>query len=408
VPLLPRYISRQHRVETQQSVWQRDGGRCHVCGKKTKSWQVHHDPPVVYGGGCAPIGNLQTLCRECHRKETSELATRRAKQRAFMPTNDRREADDHQRETTKRNAKRNGETKMATFDDLEKSGGNFVDCPEGRFAATLVDVVDEGWRETFHQGQSTGFAPHIKFVWETGPFEFDESTDPPELAEMNGKTFLVFDRRMRMSTHENATLRKTLEAWLTAKGLAEFRGKEMREVMESLIGRPACIQVIHAPNPKNDKRPYVNVATVLPYRGERRDGPLLEKTEYTRRHLRDDWATKRPAVSSYTERDEALDQLDHPGPEYPTAAPQQAIAPPGQPLPPTNRTPEPIAPADYKPKGQSNDLPGTQQKKAAQRLARGEDLPPMTAANPAAEAAKGAAAMPGDEDDDGNTPFEDE
>ena len=44
-------------------------------------WEMDHIVPVVEGGGSCGIENLRTLCFACHRRETRELARRRAERR---------------------------------------------------------------------------------------------------------------------------------------------------------------------------------------------------------------------------------------------------------------------------------------------------------------------------------------
>lgn len=44
-------------------------------------WDADHVVPVVEGGGEAGLDNIQTLCLFCHRKKTSELNSRRARER---------------------------------------------------------------------------------------------------------------------------------------------------------------------------------------------------------------------------------------------------------------------------------------------------------------------------------------
>jgi 5-methylcytosine-specific restriction protein A len=41
-------------------------------------WEMDHIVPVVEGGGSCGLENLRTLCWTCHRRETRELAARRA------------------------------------------------------------------------------------------------------------------------------------------------------------------------------------------------------------------------------------------------------------------------------------------------------------------------------------------
>lgn len=45
-------------------------------------WEVDHVVAVVEGGGGCDLSNLQTLCFDCHKKKTAELARKRAEARA--------------------------------------------------------------------------------------------------------------------------------------------------------------------------------------------------------------------------------------------------------------------------------------------------------------------------------------
>ena len=44
-------------------------------------WQADHIIPVVEGGGCCGLDNLQTLCIRCHKQDTKALAGRLAAKR---------------------------------------------------------------------------------------------------------------------------------------------------------------------------------------------------------------------------------------------------------------------------------------------------------------------------------------
>ena len=85
-------------------VWERDKGVCAKCGvdavagkfhtngspRRNKPrntgdlWQVDHIKPVIEGGGECGLDNLRTLCTDCHKQETKELAARRARERKAM------------------------------------------------------------------------------------------------------------------------------------------------------------------------------------------------------------------------------------------------------------------------------------------------------------------------------------
>ena len=45
------------------------------------AWQMDHATPVIEGGGMCGLEGLRTLCVPCHKRETKELAGRRAQQR---------------------------------------------------------------------------------------------------------------------------------------------------------------------------------------------------------------------------------------------------------------------------------------------------------------------------------------
>ena len=68
----------------QGPVRDRDKGVCGICNKSTRSdgkYEIDHIIPVIEGGGCCGLDNLRTTCIPCHRKETKELAGRRAAQK---------------------------------------------------------------------------------------------------------------------------------------------------------------------------------------------------------------------------------------------------------------------------------------------------------------------------------------
>lgn len=55
----------------KQAVWQRDGGRCAICGATT-DLHFDHVIPVSKGGGNSPK-NLQILCGECNRAKAARI-----------------------------------------------------------------------------------------------------------------------------------------------------------------------------------------------------------------------------------------------------------------------------------------------------------------------------------------------
>lgn len=86
---------------TRQAVWRRDKGKCNVCGvqcdrKGANGWDLDHIKPLIEAQGDLSfwqLGNLQTLCKPCHKSKTSNEATKRAAERRLVkPTSD----DPHQ------------------------------------------------------------------------------------------------------------------------------------------------------------------------------------------------------------------------------------------------------------------------------------------------------------------------
>lgn len=50
-----------------------------IGGIAGQPWHCDHILPVVEGGGCCGLENLQTLCIACHKKDTAAIAKRRAR-----------------------------------------------------------------------------------------------------------------------------------------------------------------------------------------------------------------------------------------------------------------------------------------------------------------------------------------
>jgi 5-methylcytosine-specific restriction protein A len=49
--------------------------------RRKRYWEVDHITPVIEGGGSCGLENLRTLCWECHKRATRELAIRRGRVR---------------------------------------------------------------------------------------------------------------------------------------------------------------------------------------------------------------------------------------------------------------------------------------------------------------------------------------
>lgn len=57
----------------RKAVWERDRGKCAVCGKFDRDWQAGHILSVCEGGGACGLDNFQTLCLPCHQVKTARL-----------------------------------------------------------------------------------------------------------------------------------------------------------------------------------------------------------------------------------------------------------------------------------------------------------------------------------------------
>ena len=62
-----RYIS----SEVKQQVWQRDKGKCVLCGSK-RHLEFDHELPVSKGGSNT-VNNIRILCRDCNRKKSGKI-----------------------------------------------------------------------------------------------------------------------------------------------------------------------------------------------------------------------------------------------------------------------------------------------------------------------------------------------
>ncbi|RAX32402.1 UNVERIFIED_CONTAM: HNH endonuclease [Escherichia coli] len=72
-----RRISGRARVSLKRRIWQRDGGRCCLCGRVADlcDSELDHRIALQFGGGNEEA-NLWTLCTECHRlKSAREMAS---------------------------------------------------------------------------------------------------------------------------------------------------------------------------------------------------------------------------------------------------------------------------------------------------------------------------------------------
>ena len=68
----------------RKCVWARDRGQCALCPAahgRRGAWDADHIVPVVEGGGGCGLDGYRTLCKVCHKAETSALVRRRARTR---------------------------------------------------------------------------------------------------------------------------------------------------------------------------------------------------------------------------------------------------------------------------------------------------------------------------------------
>ena len=74
-------------TEARKQVYRRDKGICNECRVDTlKKWDLDHIKPLIESKNNVDLsfwqmGNLQTLCRPCHKTKTSKEATMRAEER---------------------------------------------------------------------------------------------------------------------------------------------------------------------------------------------------------------------------------------------------------------------------------------------------------------------------------------
>jgi hypothetical protein len=63
--------SRYIPSNVKQEVWERDGGKCVLCGSR-KHLEYDHNIPVSKGGSNT-VKNIQLLCKNCNRKKSGRI-----------------------------------------------------------------------------------------------------------------------------------------------------------------------------------------------------------------------------------------------------------------------------------------------------------------------------------------------
>lgn len=126
-------------------------------------------------------------------------------------------------------------------------GGDFAPVPEGTFPATCFRFIDLGTQMNTFEGNK--LQRKIMLSWEI--------TDPDTLMT-DGRPFTI-SSRFTWSTHEKATLRKTLESW---------RGKKFEDAdfgqggfdTHKLLGVGCFLSIVHA---VKDGKTFANIAGVV-------------------------------------------------------------------------------------------------------------------------------------------------
>jgi hypothetical protein len=124
---------------------------------------------------------------------------------------------------------------------IKTNSGNFQPCPEYTGSAVCVDV-------TPLKTVQTQYGPKEKFRF---VFEIGDTKD-------DGTPWCVWSAPFTPSYHENSALRPFLKKWMGR----EMTPEEAKECdLESLLGRPAHITVIHE---HSDGEVYANIALIQP------------------------------------------------------------------------------------------------------------------------------------------------
>jgi hypothetical protein len=127
------------------------------------------------------------------------------------------------------------------------SGGGFTPHPEGDFSAICVDVHDLGYIDVQYAG-NVSRKHKIEVYFFCG--EWKKKEDGALLP-------LLVRKRFTATLHEKGILRPFLESW---RGRKFTQQEEAGFDLESLIGAPAYVQVLHNQVGENV---YANVQTIM-------------------------------------------------------------------------------------------------------------------------------------------------
>ena len=118
------------------------------------------------------------------------------------------------------------------------------DCPEGSYSATLSEVRDKPTLTT------TGLATYVRLLFEV------ITPESRKKMMMAGKNF-----DPKMEKDKASLLRIYLETWLGPEVFKENAGGQFD--LQSLVGRPAEVVLVHICNEKHPK-PFVDIQAIHP------------------------------------------------------------------------------------------------------------------------------------------------
>lgn len=137
---------------------------------------------------------------------------------------------------------------MGIVASRSEGGREYDPCPEFDGRAVLVDV-------TPLKEYQTSFGPKMKFKLVFEIDLIDDSRKPPQ-------PWVVMSQPMTASLAERATLGKMLKAWF-GRALTEQEATCLD--LDTLIGRPAYIAVVHAQSDDGTKT-YANIGLIKPHK----------------------------------------------------------------------------------------------------------------------------------------------
>jgi len=174
---------------------------------------------------------------------------------------------------------------------LSKRGQDFEPCPEYIGKGVCVDVTP-----LKKQQSEFGERDIFRLVFEV------------DLAREDGSRFCVWSRGFTPSLHEKANFRKFVKMWfgrdLTAEEMESFE-------TESLLGRPAMLNVIHE---EADGKTFANIAACTP---DKSGAPLEASGKFVR--------AKDRSPEGRSQKSEGGSQSNYRRAEQPAAAPSGAV-----------------------------------------------------------------------------------